>query len=136
MIVRVLRSLPLVLVALSPNLACVADSGVERALHSPDELGVELRLPEGGVPLNEHFTLEVVVSGVEPERVQVDADMPAHRHGMLSAPIVSSRGDGLYRVDGMLMHMPGDWVISVVLEGDGLDERRDFPLSVDFDLSP
>jgi len=135
-IARVLRTLPWALAVLSPCLACVADSGVERTLHSPDELGVELRLPEGGVPLNEHFTLEVLVSGVEPRSVLVDADMPAHRHGMLSAPIVSSRGEGLYRVEGMLMHMPGDWVISVVLEGDGLDERLDFPLSVDFDLPP
>ena len=136
MIARVLRTLPWALLALTPCLACVADSGVERRLHSPDEPRVELRLPEGGVPLNEHFTLEVMVSGVDPERVQVDADMPAHRHGMLSAPIVSSRGEGLYRVDGMLMHMPGDWVISVLLEGDGPGERFDFPLSVDFDLSP
>ena len=136
MIARALRTFPWALAALSTCLACDADSGVERSLQAPVEPGVELRLPEGGVPLNEHFTLEVLVSGVEPRSVLVDADMPAHRHGMLSAPIVSSRGEGLYRVEGMLMHMPGDWVISVVLEGDGLDERLDFPLSVDFDLPP
>ena len=38
-----------------------------------------------------------------------DAAMPQHGHGMNVAPTVKRTGDGEFRVDGMLFHMPGYW---------------------------
>lgn len=93
---------------------------------------VELIFPEGGAPLNEHFSMQVKVSGIAPDQVVADADMPAHGHGMLSTPVTKSLGDGLYQVDGMLLHMPGEWVIFVEVTRDGVTERTEHPLTLDF----
>jgi hypothetical protein len=46
------------------------------------------------------------------ELVRVDATMPEHKHGMNYAPTIKSLGDGRYRVDGLLFHMPGSWEIA------------------------
>ncbi|WP_170363799.1 hypothetical protein [Ruegeria arenilitoris] len=35
--------------------------------------------------------------------------MPAHRHGLNYVPEVSALGDGMFRVDDLLFHMPGLW---------------------------
>jgi hypothetical protein len=39
----------------------------------------------------------------------VDAHMPRHRHGMNYRPRVEKLGDGRFRADGFLFHMPGQW---------------------------
>ena len=46
------------------------------------------------------------------ELVAVDAQMPEHKHGMNYAPTIKAMGDGRYRVDGMLFHMPGSWEVA------------------------
>lgn len=60
-----------------------------------------------------HFALNFFVcaqaGAVLPERVQVDADMPAHRHGMNYAASVTPLGAGSYRAEGLMFHMPGRW---------------------------
>lgn len=94
--------------------------------------GVEIRMPAGGPPLNEHFSFEVLVPGAAPAFVRVDADMPAHGHGMVTKPQTVRVDEGRYRVDGMLLHMPGDWVVFVDVERNGETSREEFPLSVDF----
>jgi len=76
---------------------------------------VELSFPPGGAPLNEYFSLDVAVEGALPERIEVDADMPGHRHGMASTPLVHTLAPGRFRVDGMLFHMPGSWEVYVTL---------------------
>ena len=38
--------------------------------------------------------------------------MPAHQHGLNYAPEVSALGDGTFRVDGLLFHMPGLWELA------------------------
>lgn len=115
-----------------------SSSGVGAGVVAPEvrveRAKVQLLLPGDGPPLNEHFELEVLVDGDEPDSVGVDADMPAHRHGMLSAPVVTPLGEGRFRAEGMLLHMPGEWVITVVVTRGGAQERHDFPLDVDFDL--
>ena len=44
-----------------------------------------------------------------PELVEVDAVMPAHRHGMNYRPRLHSLGPGAWRAEGLLLHMPGKW---------------------------
>ena len=46
------------------------------------------------------------------ELVSVDATMPDHKHGMNYAPTIKALGDGRYRVDGLLFHMPGNWEVA------------------------
>ena len=91
---------------------------------------VYIVLPENGAPLDELFTLRVDVSGSSPDEVVVDADMPGHKHGMMSKPIVRHEGDGRWYADGMLLHMPGHWEIYVTLVRGNLRELTTFPLEV------
>ncbi|MBM3646455.1 MAG: hypothetical protein FJX11_01555 [Alphaproteobacteria bacterium] len=57
------------------------------------------------------------------ELVAVDAQMPEHRHGMNYRPTIVSLGDGRYRVDGMVFHMPGRWEISMDVRAGEESER-------------
>jgi hypothetical protein len=89
------------------------------------------------IPLNELFTLEVNVykdanlqhrpSGVA---IEVDADMPAHQHGMTLAPRIEPISDGQFRVTGMLFHMPGHWEIYIDVIKDGEKERARFEVEI------
>ncbi len=78
------------------------------------------------IPVGRHFSIELAVcpkSGVRTiESVRVDAWMPAHRHGMNYQPEVVSLGDGRFRAEGLMFHMPGRWeLIFDVRSGDTND---------------
>ena len=47
------------------------------------------------------------------ELVAVDAHMPSHRHGMNYSTSIVAGGDGRYRVEGLVFHMPGRWELSI-----------------------
>lgn len=87
------------------------------------------------IPRNRLFSLMVAVkprdAAVAPSLVLVDADMPAHRHGMPTAPVVHALGDGRFRVDGMLFHMPGAWEITIDLVVAASVERAVFPWTLE-----
>ncbi len=82
------------------------------------------------IPMNEIFGLEVWVTDADGNtltdqdvNLRIDADMPAHRHGMNTRPEVVFQEDGTFLVDGMLFHMPGAWEIYFDLERSGRVER-------------
>lgn len=83
------------------------------------------------IPLNEYFTLKLTVrdrAGAPADAIEVDADMPSHNHGMLSAPAVSRQGPGEFLAEGMLFHMPGDWELYVDVQTEGGPQRVVFPI--------
>lgn len=50
---------------------------------------------------------------VESAAITVDGGMPAHNHGLPTAPRVTKYlGDGDYRVQGLRFHMRGKWQVS------------------------
>ena len=107
-------------------------------LTSPTEGGnfeVKVQKDGGEIERNKHFSLDVTVAAKSGElgdvKVVVDADMPAHRHGMNTKPETSAKGTGQYRVDGMVFHMSGDWVITVDVTRGSDTERASFPVSIE-----
>ena len=96
---------------------------------------VTMKPSEGEIQWNKHFGVGLSITPKKPTagplKVVVDADMPAHRHGMNTKPELFEQGDLSYRVEGMLFHMKGDWVISVEVSGDGSTERAEFPVLVE-----
>lgn len=99
---------------------------------------VAWRVPDRDrMPFNEHFSLEVRVeregAPVTGAQVFARADMPAHGHGMKTEPRTVEIGDGAYRVDGMLLHMTGHWVLSIDVVADGTAHSADFDLQVVLD---
>ena len=59
------------------------------------------------------FALELAAcpkrGGLSFERVRLDAHMPEHRHGMNYRTKVEALGNGRFRSEGWLFHMPGRW---------------------------
>ena len=50
---------------------------------------------------------------VKHARIKVSGDMPAHGHGLPTAPIAVERGRGLYQLQGMEFQMPGVWYVQL-----------------------
>ena len=90
--------------------------------HSP--LSVKIEYPDGGPPLNKHFSFVVDLQGQADELVDVDADMPGHGHGINTDPVIERIGNERYRIDGMLLHMPGAWELYFDLKGSDNKTRR------------
>lgn len=57
------------------------------------------------------------------ELVAIDAQMPEHKHGMNYRPTIVALGDGRYRVDGMVFHMPGRWELAIDVRAGEESER-------------
>lgn len=95
---------------------------------------VDLSPRGGSIEWNKHFALDLTLRSKKPVsenfEVRVDADMPAHRHGMNTKSETFPQGGGSYLVEGMLFHMKGDWVITVeLIEGDQI-EKVEYPVTV------
>jgi hypothetical protein len=76
------------------------------------------------IEIGKHFAVDAVVcSQAAPSALRVDAQMPAHRHGMNYRARVSPQGDGRYRAEGLLFHMPGKWQFVFDVERPGRTER-------------
>ena len=67
----------------------------------------------------EHFALLVRACPPEAELLAVDATMPAHRHGMNYRPSITPLGPGRWRVEGLMFHMRGAWVLTLDLRHAG-----------------
>lgn len=83
-----------------------------------DAYRIEYRVAPSPVRAAEPFDLEIAVCGPDGAFVgplDVDADMPLHRHGMNYRPTVAAAGPGRFRAAGMLFHMPGGWRFKFVL---------------------
>jgi hypothetical protein len=79
------------------------------------------------IEIGKHFSVEAVVcpkaGGAAPKSLAVDAQMPEHRHGMNYRAKVSSQGEGRYRADGLMFHMPGRWQFEFEVEDAARRER-------------
>ena len=76
------------------------------AVGRPFALDIAVCAPMGAAP-----------SAAPPRLLRLDADMPAHRHGMNYRPGVTPLGGGRYRAEGLLFHMPGSWRLRFDLDG-------------------
>ena len=97
-----------------------ANAGCADPLDAPNALSVESDgvrvafvprpLP---IPVGEHFGIDFVVCigdvARSDARLQVDADMPAHRHGMNYRASIAPLPGGVFHAEGLMFHMPGRW---------------------------
>ena len=56
--------------------------------------------------------------------------MPAHGHGMLRQVQPEARPDGSYRVENMLLHMRGQWLLVFDALDGNLSERAEHALEL------
>lgn len=48
--------------------------------------------------------------------LKFDALMPGHHHGMITRPKITAKNSGEYLIEGVKLHMAGDWVLELKLE--------------------
>jgi hypothetical protein len=82
----------------------------EPALKKGD-VAVRWKVDAVPITVGRHFALDVRVCPVDALLVRADATMPEHRHGMNYKASMKPLGDGLWRVEGMMFHMPGRWAL-------------------------
>jgi len=79
------------------------------------------------IGVGKHFAVEALVcakgAGGPPTGLRVDAAMPEHRHGMNYRARVLPQGEGRYRAEGLLFHMPGRWQFLFDVDRAGGTER-------------
>jgi len=85
------------------------------------------------IPVNESFDIEVVVRdardrlrAVPDVTLGINAEMSSHSHGMNVKPIVTRTSPDTFKVEGMMLHMPGQWTLNVDLTHAGITERAVF----------
>ena len=65
------------------------------------------------IQIGQHFEVHGVICPAAgqpmPTLLRVDADMPAHRHGMNYRASTELQADGRFTSRGLLFHMPGRW---------------------------
>ena len=110
------------------------DARQRRLLSSPHQQLAFVTQP-ARLAVGRHFSIDIVVcpgpGRPQPVALRVDAEMPAHRHGMNYRASVHELGDGRYRAEGLLLHMPGRWRLLFDLGADGRVERLSHELELE-----
>jgi hypothetical protein len=79
------------------------------------------------IEIGKPFRVELAVcprdGAPAPERVEVDAHMPDHRHGMNYRATTMRAGAGRWAAEGLMLHMPGKWEIVVDVAAGGRTDR-------------
>ncbi len=96
----------------SSALACEDNTAVVLAPQKQATPEAVIVLPD--IPLAQPFSARIKFchSG-SITKLDVDAIMPAHQHGMNYLPTITDLGAGIYQVDGLVFHMPGIWEFQV-----------------------
>ena len=131
---RLIRLAGLVLCASLAGAPAVADMHGEAESNSGIyRVGYTSRVAEPALNVMHEWILTVRTEAgdpVENAEITVDGGMPAHNHGLPTAPRVTEYlGDGQYRVRGFRFHMRGDWQVSFEIRE---SDRSD---TVTFDLT-
>lgn len=73
------------------------------------------------IPVGRHFAVDIELCAPPPgdsaAQLRVDADMPAHKHGMNYRTTVKLLAPGRYVAEGLMFHMPGRWRFVFDLRG-------------------
>lgn len=116
---RILCAIAVLAAGLGSVAAC--EGAGEQRLNPADTHKVDLYARLGPIKMAQPFGFELFVCGdgrSASQRVDVDAWMPAHQHGMNYTPTVTQRGANAFDVTNMVFHMPGAWQIKVSVETD------------------
>lgn len=99
---------------------------------------VSIKVRGAPVRTSEPFDMDVRVTREgDPEQrfdhcsLHADARMPSHYHGMTVVPRVVALGAGRFRVQGMVLHMPGHWEVYVDLTCGPETERAQYAIDLE-----
>ena len=129
--------LPLLAIAIlgaGSAVACEVPEGFAR-LASP-QAEIAYRWEPEELKVGRFFAAEVIACrapDAKPVRsIVLDAQMPAHGHGMNYRPTATQTNPSRFQVSGLMLHMPGRWRLTVDL----VQADRRTRLEHDIDLKP
>lgn len=100
--------------------AAIACEPTGQFLSSDTQNAPEVQMAVDEIPLAKPFSILIsICDETSVSEMRVDAVMPAHQHGMNYTSKVTAMGDGMFRVDDMLFHMPGSWELQVDIDFNG-----------------
>lgn len=79
------------------------------------------------------WTLHVEDAAGQPvsdAEIAVKGGMPAHNHGLATAPTVEARGNGDYLLEGLRFHMMGHWELELTITAQGQTDKVIIPLDL------
>ncbi|MBI3370985.1 MAG: FixH family protein [Betaproteobacteria bacterium] len=113
--------------------ACEPPAGFSMRADS-ERYAVFFRADPRVISVGNYFSVEAVAcakaGGTAPEGLKVDAQMPAHRHGMNSRATVERAAPGRFLARGLMFHMPGTWQIVFDVQRAGETERATRDLAI------
>jgi predicted TIM-barrel fold metal-dependent hydrolase len=105
-----------------PAAACPAAPAGAQTIEQPP-LRVDWWPQAGSIAVSQPFVLQLALCPARAELLRVDATMPEHRHGMNYRPKLVAEGEGRWRAEGLVWHMPGRWELALELRLDGQVQR-------------
>lgn len=79
---------------------------------------------------NEPFDFIMIIEGPDLEEVRVGAVMPATRMQMLKDVPVEPLSGNRWIARGMLLHLPGQWEVTVDIAYNGRERHYTFPMQL------
>jgi cytochrome c peroxidase len=121
--------------ALALLVLCSFQASAEERVSWKGRFKVELRSAVEPPPVNKLHRWEgrvLRVDGRVPmlRALEVDGGMPAHGHGLPSAPTLTQLGEGRFVVEGMKFNMPGSWVLKVMVADAAGADGAEFQVEV------
>ena len=126
--------------ALIAGLLCMASTALAEmsSFYDSAEGHFRLRFESDLEPLsiNKIHTWRVLIENRNGEpagdaTVLIDGGMPAHDHGLPTAPRMTRElDDGLFLIEGMRFHMGGYWEIAITITHDGVSDTVLIPLEL------
>ena len=114
--------------------ACGDDIGEPKREVESARYAIAFRTVPSPVSVGAHFIVELAVCpkpGAQPVAgLRVDATMPEHRHGMNYRATIVSAGEGRFRAEGLVFHMPGRWELDIDVRAGSETERLNHDIVV------
>ncbi len=125
-----------VLLAPLPSSAACPEAAQGFARLSTPDAEIAYRWQPDALKVGQFFTMDVIAcrtpgSGAV-QTIVVDAQMPAHGHGMNYRPTAAESGPSQFHVSGLMLHMPGRWHLTIDL----VQADRRTRLTHNVDLAP
>lgn len=113
--------------AANGSAGCGADLAGARRVETARHV-IAWRADPQKISVGRHFAIDIVAcaktGAPAASGIAVDARMPSHGHGMNYKAGIKAIGEGRYRAEGLLFHMPGNWELTFDVRSDGERAER------------
>jgi len=99
---------------------------------SDTDLSAKAHIQGVTIPFNALFSMTVVLNkdSRSADLIDFEAVMPAHNHGMVLKPKITRMGSREWRIDGLKLHMKGNWKLIFEWQGNGKKNKTTYDIVI------